>query len=179
MKILFSALTALAIAAGGTAALADSGDGPQSSMPRPRPMFDHGSVVITAAPLTHDVGNERPADFDGQPVQVTHNLAVLQPATGGNESIVQTWNSAPPGFYDGKLPAMIAQVILVPPAPRAPSEMTGAAMSSTFRVMADPNETVVATVNNIDLRPTGVTPPIATRPPNAEPGKLNLHWFGN
>ena len=178
MKILFSALTALAIAAGGTAALADSGDEPQTTRP-PRPMFDHGSVVITAAPLTHDVGDERPADFDGHPVQVTHNLAVLQPAAGGNESIVQTWNSAPPGFYDGKLPPMIAELTAVPPTPRAPSEMTDAAMSSTFRVIADPNETVVATVNNTDLQPGGITPSIATRPPNSLPGVLKLHWFGN
>ena len=169
MKIRLSALTALAIAAGGSAPFADSGDGLHRMT---RSMFDSGSVVITAAPLLHDAGNERPGDFAGQPIQVTHNLAALQPGSGGNESIVQTWNSAPLGFYDGKLPVMVALVSVVPAAPGASSEMNGA-------VSSDPNETVVATVNNIDLRPTGVTPPIATRPANAEPGRLKLHWFGN
>ena len=97
MKTILSAATALAIILGSSVALADSGDGPQFDLPQPVPAAGPATTALAAAPLTRDVGNERPADFAGQPAVVALGGGDFLPVNG-NEAPVQTANSAPAGF---------------------------------------------------------------------------------
>jgi len=103
MKTLLSVVAALAVVAGSTAAFADSGDAPQPQWPL-TPQIE----TITAAPLARDVGSETQPVFAGQPAEIAQNTDGLLP-TNGNEGMVQSANSAPPGFYDGTLPMLTAQ----------------------------------------------------------------------
>ncbi|HKM60866.1 MAG TPA: hypothetical protein VJY39_00115 [Acidisphaera sp.] len=97
MKTILSAAAALAIIVGSTAALADSGDGPQFALLQPVPATGPATTVVTAAPLASNVGNEAEPVFAGQPAVISQGTASLLPFNG-NEAPVQTANSAPVGF---------------------------------------------------------------------------------
>ena len=108
MKALLSAATALALTVGSSIAFADSGDGPQFGVPQPVLATGSAATVVTAAPLTNDVGDERPAAFVGQSADIAQNTDALLPAAG-SEAIVQAANSAPRGFADGTLAMLTVQ----------------------------------------------------------------------
>jgi hypothetical protein len=89
MKTILSAVTALMIVVGSTAAFADSGDAPQTSQPAQL------NTQIASATVASDVGNEIQPVFAGQSANVS--LGGGLSAEGVNR-IVQTANSAPIGF---------------------------------------------------------------------------------
>jgi hypothetical protein len=97
MKYILSAATALAIIVGSSVAFADSGDGPQFGLAQPVPATGPATTVVTAAPLAHDVDIEAQPTFGGPPAIVALGGGDFLPVAG-NESPLQTANSAPAGF---------------------------------------------------------------------------------
>ena len=98
MKTLLSAAAALAIVLGSTAALAESGDGPQFDLPQPVPATGPATVLVTAAPMTNNVDNAAEAQFGGAPAVVAENGGGGLLPFDGNAAGPQTADSAPPGF---------------------------------------------------------------------------------
>jgi hypothetical protein len=98
MKTLLSAAAALAIIVGSSAALADSGDGPQFNLPQPVPATGPATTTIVASTLNSNVANEAEPVFAGQPAVIAQNGGGGFLAANGNEAGLQTANSAPAGF---------------------------------------------------------------------------------
>ena len=98
MKTLLSVVTALAIVVGSTAALAESGDGPQFDLPQPVPATGPATTVVTAAPMTNNVDNAAQAQFAGQPAVIDENGGGGLLPMNGDAAPLQTANSAPSGF---------------------------------------------------------------------------------
>ena len=98
MKTILSAATALAIVVGSSAALADSGDGPQFGLQQPVPATGPATYALAAATLNNNVGNEREPVFGGQQAVIDQNGGGGFLAANGNEAGLQTANSAPVGF---------------------------------------------------------------------------------
>ena len=97
MKTLLSA-AALAIILGSSAALADSGDGPQFALPQPVPATGPATITVTARTLNNNVNNEAEPVFAGVPAAIDENGGGGFLAMNGNEAGLQTANSAPHGF---------------------------------------------------------------------------------
>ena len=98
MKTIMSAAAALALILGSSAALADSGDGPQFGLQQPVPATGPATYAFAAATLNNNVGNEAEPVFAGQPVLPEQNGGGGLLAANGNEAGLQTANSAPVGF---------------------------------------------------------------------------------
>ena len=98
MKNLLSVATALAIVLGSTAALADSGDGPQFDLPQPVPATGPATTVVTAAPMTSNVDDAAEAQFASVPAAIDENGGGGFLPLNGDEAPLQTANSAPAGF---------------------------------------------------------------------------------
>ena len=97
MKTILPAAAALAIILGSSAALADSGDGPQFGLQQPVPATGPATYAFAASTLNNNVGNEAEPVFAGQPAVIDQNGGGFL-AANGNEAGLQTANSAPAGF---------------------------------------------------------------------------------
>jgi hypothetical protein len=98
MKTLLSIVTAFAIVVGSTAALAESGDGPQFDLPHPVPATGAATTVVTAAPMNNNVDNAAEAQFAGEPAVIDESGGGGLLPMNGNEGPLQTANSVPVGF---------------------------------------------------------------------------------
>ena len=98
MKTILPAAAALAIILGSSAALADSGDGPQFGLQQPVPPTGPATYAFAASTLNNNVGNEAEPVFAGQPAAIDQNGGGGFLAANGNEAGLQTANSAPAGF---------------------------------------------------------------------------------